>query len=50
MGADASVPLEDVVAWLQGFQEEAGVPSIRARFLSARLILRMASIDSKGIK
>jgi hypothetical protein len=47
---DASVPLEDVVAWLQSFQETGGVTAIRARFLSARLILRMASIDSKGIQ
>ena len=49
-GPEAVVPLEDVVAWLQSFQEEGGVSAIRARFLSARLILRMASIDSKGIK
>lgn len=49
-GPEALVPLDEIVAWLQSFQEEGGVAAIRARFLSARLILRMASIDSKGNK
>ena len=49
-GTEASVPLQEVVAWLQGFHGERGVTAIRARFLSVRLILRMTSTDYRGVK